>query len=148
MGGNRVYEFLYPKQWIHNIHDHLTEFLKLESQTTTPFPRSSPKTTTATSTAAEICGSLGEDPILPTILHSKPNFKPNIVHCPDTIQASHPQLPIVSEEQLIMEAILHYPIVVICGETEGGKMTQVPQILFKAGWESSSPGDVGMIGIT
>lgn len=107
-----------------------------------------PKKKLKTSHPADMRGPLGEDLILPTILHPKPNFEPNLVHRPDPIQASRLQLPIVSEEQPIMETILHHPVVVICGETGSGKTTQVPQFLFEAGWGSSSPGNVGMIGIT
>ncbi|KAI0283970.1 P-loop containing nucleoside triphosphate hydrolase protein [Russula aff. rugulosa BPL654] len=57
-------------------------------------------------------------------------------------------LPIVTEEQPIMEAILLNPVVVICGETGSGKTTQVPQFLFEAGFGSPESDNPGMIGIT
>ncbi|ANB14177.1 Ecm16p [Sugiyamaella lignohabitans] len=66
----------------------------------------------------------------------------------DEIQQARIQLPVVSEEQRIMEAIHNNDTVVICGETGSGKTTQVPQFLFEAGYghpESKTP---GMIGIT
>lgn len=51
------------------------------------------------------------------------------------------QLPIVAEEQAIMEAIYYNSVVIICGETGSGKTTQVPQFLYEAGYGSKeSPG--------
>jgi ATP-dependent RNA helicase DHX37/DHR1 len=49
-------------------------------------------------------------------------------------------LPIVTEEQPIMEAILLNTVVVICGETGSGKTTQVPQFLYEAGFGSPDSG--------
>ncbi|XP_064461234.1 probable ATP-dependent RNA helicase DHX37 [Ornithodoros turicata] len=60
------------------------------------------------------------------------------------IQASRLQLPILAEEQVIMEAINENDIVIICGQTGSGKTTQVPQFLYEAGYASES----GIIGIT
>lgn len=92
----------------------------------------------------EMRGPLGEDLKLPsTSLASFPLSKPNPVTRSDDIQESRLQLPILSEEQPIMEAILYHPVVVICGETGSGKTTQIPQFLYEAGYT----GD-GMIGIT
>lgn len=54
-------------------------------------------------------------------------------------------LPIVTEEQPIMEAILLNPVVVICGETGSGKTTQVPQFLFEAGFGSSESGTSSIV---
>ncbi|XP_067911172.1 probable ATP-dependent RNA helicase DHX37 isoform X2 [Heterodontus francisci] len=59
------------------------------------------------------------------------------------IQEARLQLPILAEEQVIMEAIKHNPVVVVCGETGSGKTTQVPQFLYEAGYASN-----GIIGIT
>ncbi|KFO72352.1 putative ATP-dependent RNA helicase DHX37, partial [Cuculus canorus] len=59
------------------------------------------------------------------------------------IQEARLKLPILAEEQVIMEAISENPIVIICGETGSGKTTQVPQFLYEAGYTSS-----GAIGIT
>lgn len=44
------------------------------------------------------------------------------------------KLPILAEEQVIMEAINENPVVIICGETGSGKTTQVPQFLYEAGY--------------
>lgn len=60
------------------------------------------------------------------------------------IQNARYQLPILAEEQAIMEAINEQDIVVICGHTGSGKTTQVPQFLYEAGYASNK----GIIGIT
>ncbi|XP_037536203.1 probable ATP-dependent RNA helicase DHX37 [Nematolebias whitei] len=60
------------------------------------------------------------------------------------IQEARLKLPVLAEEQVIMEAIGENPCVVICGETGSGKTTQVPQFLYEAGYASGS----GIIGIT
>ena len=51
-----------------------------------------------------------------------------------TIQDARLKLPILGEEQVIMEAINENPVVIICGETGSGKTTQVPQFLYEAGY--------------
>ena len=43
-------------------------------------------------------------------------------------------LPIIGEEQRVMEAIYESSVVVLCGETGSGKTTQVPQFLYEAGY--------------
>lgn len=60
------------------------------------------------------------------------------------IQEARLKLPVLAEEQVIMEAVKENPCVVICGETGSGKTTQVPQFLYEAGYASES----GIIGIT
>ncbi|KAJ3035397.1 putative ATP-dependent RNA helicase DHR1 [Rhizophlyctis rosea] len=68
---------------------------------------------------------------------------------PDHITLARLSLPIVREEQPIMEAILSHDITLLCGETGSGKTTQVPQFLVEAGFGSSShPLFPGMIGVT
>jgi predicted ATPase len=51
------------------------------------------------------------------------------------------ELPILAEEQPIIEAIRMYPVVVICGETGSGKTTQVPQMLYEAGFGFKNSGE-------
>lgn len=60
------------------------------------------------------------------------------------IQAARIKLPILSEEQVIMEAINENLIVILAGETGSGKTTQVPQFLYEAGYAE----DGKLIGIT
>lgn len=59
------------------------------------------------------------------------------------IQAVRLKLPIVAEEQVIIETINENPIVIITGETGSGKTTQVPQFLYEAGYAQNK-----LIGIT
>ncbi|KAI4267141.1 MAG: hypothetical protein L6R38_008395, partial [Xanthoria sp. 2 TBL-2021] len=66
----------------------------------------------------------------------------------DDMQHSRLELPIVAEEQKIMEAIYHNDTVVIWGATGSGKTTQVPQFLFEAGFGDPGSSNPGMIGIT
>lgn len=66
------------------------------------------------------------------------------VHRTVEVQNARHQLPILAEEQSIMEAISEKDIVVICGQTGSGKTTQVPQFLYEAGYASQK----GIIGIT
>ncbi|CAN6663490.1 probable ATP-dependent RNA helicase DHR1 [Trichomonascus vanleenenianus] len=67
---------------------------------------------------------------------------------PEEIQAARTELPVVMEEQRIMEAIHNNPCVVISSETGSGKTTQIPQFLFEAGYGSPDSDTPGMIGIT
>ena len=64
------------------------------------------------------------------------------------IQEARLKLPIVPEEQRIMEAIHNHSTVVIAGETGSGKTTQVPQFLFEAGYGQKDGPYQGMIGVT
>jgi ATP-dependent RNA helicase DHX37/DHR1 len=50
------------------------------------------------------------------------------------------QLPIIAEEQPIMETIMFNPVVIICGETGSGKTTQIPQFLYEAGFGDPTGG--------
>ncbi|XP_043103602.1 probable ATP-dependent RNA helicase DHX37 [Puntigrus tetrazona] len=60
------------------------------------------------------------------------------------IQEARLRLPILAEEQVVMEAVKENECVVLCGETGSGKTTQVPQFLYEAGYASSG----GVIGVT
>ena len=57
-------------------------------------------------------------------------------------------LPIVPEEQRIMEAIHNNDVVIISGATGSGKTTQIPQFLFEAGYGNPNSPTPGIIGIT
>ncbi|XP_037503369.1 probable ATP-dependent RNA helicase kurz [Rhipicephalus sanguineus] len=65
------------------------------------------------------------------------------VHRSEEVQKARHQLPILAEEQRIMEAIAEHDVVVICGQTGSGKTTQVPQFLYEAGYAREK-----MVGIT
>ncbi|KAJ3219267.1 ATP-dependent RNA helicase dhx37 [Dinochytrium kinnereticum] len=59
------------------------------------------------------------------------------------------ELPVVGEEQQIMEAILAHDCVILCGETGSGKTTQVPQFLYEAGFGDPRHTEFkGMVGVT
>lgn len=66
----------------------------------------------------------------------------------EEVQAIRMKLPVVAEEQRIMEAIHNNDVVIVCGETGSGKTTQVPQFLYEAGYGSEGSDMPGMIGIT
>ena len=67
---------------------------------------------------------------------------------PSEIQSPRLALPILADEQNIMEAIHDNPVVVLWGATGSGKSTQVPQFLFEAGYGDPRSSTPGMIGIT
>ncbi|KAI0119332.1 P-loop containing nucleoside triphosphate hydrolase protein [Daldinia grandis] len=94
---------------------------------------------------------LEQDPLpielLPTKDSGRKAFGIAIQRIPE-IQDSRLKLPVVAEEQKIMEAIHNNNIVVICGATGSGKTTQVPQFLFEAGYGSPNSPTPGMIGVT
>ncbi|KAJ3322225.1 ATP-dependent RNA helicase dhx37 [Boothiomyces sp. JEL0866] len=67
----------------------------------------------------------------------------------EEIQLARMSLPVVGEEQPIMETILANDVTILCGETGSGKTTQVPQFLYEAGFgDKKHPKYPGMIGIT
>lgn len=59
------------------------------------------------------------------------------------IQAARLKLPILAEEQQIMETISENTVIIIAGETGSGKTTQVPQFLYEAGYATTK-----LIGVT
>lgn len=67
---------------------------------------------------------------------------------PEKIQDARLKLPVVAEEQKIMEAVHNNNLVVVYGATGSGKTTQVPQFLYEAGYGSPSSPTPGMIGVT
>ncbi|KAL4073219.1 P-loop containing nucleoside triphosphate hydrolase protein [Scleroderma yunnanense] len=67
---------------------------------------------------------------------------------PPDVEEARLMLPILADEQPIMEAILLNPVVILCGETGSGKTTQVPQFLYEAGFGDPSGDNPGMIGVT
>ncbi len=65
-----------------------------------------------------------------------------------SVDEARQSLPIVAEEQSIVEAINLHPVVVICGETGSGKTTGVPQMLYEAGYGFPGSDNPGMIAVT
>ncbi|GAA6009925.1 hypothetical protein JCM11491_000868 [Sporobolomyces phaffii] len=66
----------------------------------------------------------------------------------EEITASRMELPIVKEEDRIMEAIRGNAVTVLCGETGSGKTTQIGQFLWEAGFGDKSSDNPGMVAIT
>ncbi|GAB1314921.1 putative ATP-dependent RNA helicase DHR1 [Madurella fahalii] len=83
----------------------------------------------------------------PTTNIMRKAYSVGVTRDPD-IQEARYRLPVVVEEQKIMEAIHNNDVVVICGATGSGKTTQVPQFLFEAGYGSPNGPTPGMIGVT
>ncbi|KAL1622992.1 putative ATP-dependent RNA helicase DHR1 [Neofusicoccum ribis] len=67
---------------------------------------------------------------------------------PSEVQEARLNLPVVAEEQKIMEAIHNNDVVVVWGATGSGKTTQVPQFLFEAGYGDPKGPTPGIIGVT
>lgn len=117
-------------------------------------PRPNKKRKIDSPSPMEMRGPLGEDIALPSTsfaehlkrIGPRTEARKNVVVVtrPPEVNDARLLLPIVTEEQPIMEAILLNTVVVICGETGSGKTTQVPQFLFEAGFGSP---DSGMLSI-
>jgi ATP-dependent RNA helicase DHX37/DHR1 len=121
------------------------EAMGYKSVNTTQDATQTPKIDSFTPRAPE------EDP-LPLELQLSKNisrkaFSVSVVRLSE-IRAARLQLPVVAEEQKIMEAIHNHPTVVVYGATGSGKTTQVPQFLYEAGYGSPDSPTPGMIGIT
>ncbi|KAK4878089.1 hypothetical protein RN001_010595 [Aquatica leii] len=85
------------------------------------------------------------DEVKPVVVNSV-DRKPAVfvpVHRKSVIQKARLKLPILAEEQEIMELISQNSVVIIAGETGSGKTTQVPQFLYEAGYAINK-----MIGVT
>lgn len=83
----------------------------------------------------------------PTENTSRKVYSVTVTRTPE-IQEARLKLPVVSEEQRLMEAIHSHDIVVICGSTGSGKTTQIPQFLYESGYGSPGSSTPGLIGIT
>lgn len=104
----------------------------------------------------EMRGPLGKDLVLPDTSFAKHlvesgkegaqrRRKVVDVKRPLDVEEARLMLPIVAEEQPIMEAILLNSVVIICGETGSGKTTQVPQFLYEAGFGSPGSGQLRIL---
>jgi ATP-dependent RNA helicase DHX37/DHR1 len=86
---------------------------------------------------------LKEEAIKPTPIERKPATYIHVERDPD-IQVARLKLPIIVEEQMIMETISENMVTILAGETGSGKTTQVPQFLYEAGYAENGK----IIGIT
>ncbi|GJC81927.1 putative ATP-dependent RNA helicase PB1A10.06c [Colletotrichum liriopes] len=83
----------------------------------------------------------------PTTNLARKAYAVQVTRTPE-IQEARMKLPVVAEEQRIMEMIHNNDIVVVCGATGSGKTTQVPQFLYEAGYGTPGSATPGMIGVT
>ncbi|XP_025088958.1 probable ATP-dependent RNA helicase DHX37 isoform X1 [Pomacea canaliculata] len=81
--------------------------------------------------------------LIKTETEAKPAVHIPLSRLPE-IEEARQKLPILGEEQAVMECINENPTVIICGETGSGKTTQVPQFLYEAGYAHGG----GIIGVT
>ncbi|KAL1881927.1 putative ATP-dependent RNA helicase DHR1 [Diaporthe australafricana] len=130
------------KQWAHQARNQAMGYTPAESGTQSlQIPRPANFTPRP----------LEEDPLplelQPTKNVDRKAHSVTVSRSPD-IQEARLKLPVVAEEQRIMEAIHDNDIVVLCGSTGSGKTTQVPQFLFEAGYGSPDGPTPGLIGIT
>lgn len=130
------------KQWAHQQRNEAMGYTPVESATQ---GLQIPKPANFTPRPLE------EDPLprelLPTKNVDRKAYSVTVSRSPD-IQEARLKLPVVAEEQRIMEAIHDNDIVVLCGSTGSGKTTQVPQFLFEAGYGSRDGPTPGLIGVT
>ncbi|WWC86272.1 uncharacterized protein L201_001145 [Kwoniella dendrophila CBS 6074] len=102
----------------------------------------------------DLVGPLGEKMNIPTtslLDQSKGSATATIrpvIKRRNSVTESRMNLPILAEEQSIIESILMNPVVIICGETGSGKTTQVPQMLYEAGFGFKGSDNPGMIAVT
>jgi len=109
------------------------------SKSQVPTPKKAKTETPAPAPARPIGPSTGELPSKAFFVTVKRN---------PAIQEKRTELPIINEEQGIMEAITHNDFVIIAGETGSGKTTQVPQFLYEAGYGHPDGPTPGMVGVT
>lgn len=60
--------------------------------------------------------------------------EPILINRTSEVIESRSKLPIIGEEQVIMEAVNENDVVIVVGETGSGKTTQLPQFLYEAGY--------------
>jgi len=125
-------------------------------ESTLPPPTKKRRIVTESSKSREMRGPLGEDIHLPTTafaqhirsISSEKRKCAVIVTRPPEMEEARLLLPILTEEQQIMEAVLFNPVVIICGETGSGKTTQVPQFLYEAGYGNPESGAFSVSSLT
>ncbi|CAK7224384.1 putative ATP-dependent RNA helicase DHR1 [Sporothrix curviconia] len=83
----------------------------------------------------------------PTKRLDRKAFHVDVQRTPE-VEVARLNLPVVGEEQQIIEAIHEHDVVILSGGTGSGKTTQVPQFLYEAGFGSAESDYPGMIGVT
>lgn len=83
----------------------------------------------------------------PTQRLDRKAFHVDVSRTPE-VEKQRMELPVVAEEQQIIEAIHEHDIVILSGGTGSGKTTQVPQFLYEAGFGHPDSEYPGMIGVT
>lgn len=116
----------------------------------TPLP---PPSTTAKKTSKPVRNTVDlNDPLPAELQIPKTNIDRKAyavpVTRPEHIQEARLGLPVVGEEQKIMESIYNNNVTVIWGATGSGKTTQLPQFLFEAGFGSPESPNPGMVAVT
>ncbi|RFN49543.1 putative ecm16-putative deah-box rna helicase [Fusarium flagelliforme] len=141
-GENKAQRSSAFKAWAHQARNQALGYQSIEGTTTN---LEIPKPDNFVPRAPE------QDP-LPLELQTTKNtdrkvFSVSVTRTPE-VQEARLKLPVVSEEQRIMEAIHNHNIVVVCGATGSGKTTQVPQFLYESGYGAPDGPTPGLIGIT
>ena len=96
-----------------------------------PLPRAEPKPILAQPVAVQTAVEEKEDVSVEPV--SIPAINVPVTR-PEGVEQLREQLPIIGEEQRIMETINENDVVIVCGETGSGKTTQIPQFLYEAGY--------------
>jgi ATP-dependent RNA helicase DHX37/DHR1 len=117
----------------------------LLNQPTSTATKIEPKTSIPIPKTGHFVGPLGAQLNVPTTSlldqRTSQSARPDVKRRPSVSEARM-ELPILAEEQPIVESILMNPVVVICGETGSGKTTQVPQILYEHGFGFKGSGEL------
>ena len=127
------------KAWAQEQMDQITAPVPdlLNSAITPTTSKSEPKSSIPLPKTGHFVGPLGAQLNVPTtsLLDQKTSQSARpAVKRRQSVSEARMELPILAEEQPIIESILMNPVVVICGETGSGKTTQVPQMLYEHGF--------------
>jgi ATP-dependent RNA helicase DHX37/DHR1 len=133
------------KAWAQEQMDQITApVTDLLNQPTSTATKTEPKPSIPIPKTGHFVGPLGAQLNVPTtsLLDQKTSqsARPDVKRRPSVSEARM-ELPILAEEQPIVESILMNPVVVICGETGSGKTTQVPQMLYEHGFGFKGSGE-------